>query len=76
MNDHEIRIRFGAAVKEARTELGLSIAQLAREVGFDQRSSICQLERGINGVVMPKALRLVEYLGIDVAEILGGPDDG
>jgi len=76
MNDHEIRIRFGKAVKDARTELGLSIAQLSREVGFDQRSSICQLERGINGVVMPKALRLVEYLGIDVAEILGGPDDG
>lgn len=76
MDDHEIRIRFGEAVKEARTELGLSIVQLAREVGFDQRSSICQLERGVNGVVMPKALRLVEYLGIDVAEVVGGPDDG
>jgi len=75
MDDHEIRIRFGAAVKAARTELGLSIAQLAREVGFDQRSSICQLERGINGVVMPKALRLIEFLGLDVAEIVGVPAD-
>ena len=75
MTDAEIRRMFGASVRLARTELGIPQDALAREVGLRGRATISQIERGVNGATLPKALRLIEYLGLDVAEIVGGPSD-
>jgi len=61
-------------VRVARRDLGMSEAELARMAGFRHRSAISGLETGRDGVSMPKVLRLLDILGIDIESLFS--EDG
>jgi len=52
----------------------MSEAELARMAGFRHRSAISGLETGRDGVSMPKVLRLLDILGIDIESLFS--EDG
>ncbi len=69
--DLDLRASFGAAVRESREELGLSQEELAKSVGFKGRATVSQIERNRGGATLPRALRLIDFLGVDVSLIVG-----
>ncbi len=60
---------FGARVREVREERGLSQATVAKQIGLT-RSSIWNIEHGLNDVGIPVLLALSVALGVNVRRLL------
>ena len=60
---------IGAAIRERRKALAMSMDDLARAIGAS-RSFICLLENGKSGITVAKAKRLSDVIGIPFAELL------
>lgn len=56
---------LGAFLKERRTALGLSQADLARDLGYGSPQYVSDWERGHSGVPMKRLLALADALEID-----------
>lgn len=63
--------KFGARVREARTELGLSQEALAEAAGL-HRTYIGTVERGERNPALVNILRLAEALNVDAGDLLRG----
>lgn len=61
----DLDIDFPMMVRSARTDLGLSIRELAKDIGAPA-SSLTRLERGEFGVSGSTTLKLIVYLGLDI----------
>jgi hypothetical protein len=60
--DTEGREQFGAAVRERRTQLGMSVAELSRRTGIDD-SRIAKIVRGTRGASAAEKRTLESALG-------------
>lgn len=58
-------------IKRLRLEAGLSQEELARRVGYTDRSSIAKVEAGRVDLTESKILALSEVLGVSPAELMG-----
>lgn len=64
---------WGEAIREARTELGLSIKELAERVGIDT-GHLSRAERGLAGIGDEYRISIARELGRPVAELFTYPD--
>jgi transcriptional regulator with XRE-family HTH domain len=62
---------FGARLRQARREAGLSMGELAEEIGA-QKSTISLAERDIRPPALAETVRMAEALGIRVAWLIVG----
>ena len=62
--------RPGAALKELRTERGLTLADVAERTGLPI-SSLSKMENGKTAITFDKLLRLSEAFEVDIVELLG-----
>lgn len=70
-------LEIGYAIKDARSELGMTQAQLAEAAGISKRC-LWSLELGQNpGVQLDKLLAVLKALGLDLSIVAGeAPDRG
>lgn len=64
--------QLGQRLKEARTAAGLSLVEVARETQLSA-SFLSMVENGISDIAIGRLLRLTQYYGIDIGELLGQP---
>ena len=69
IDEMECRKAFGSFIKEGREKMGLSQRDLAKEIGVSQ-GKIGQIEIGIRPVELSFALRLCEYLKLDMKKFV------
>lgn len=58
-------------IKKRREELGMSQAELARKVGYADRSAIARIERGDYDLPQTKILEIAKALKIPPGELMG-----
>lgn len=61
---------LGSNIKRRRTELGLSMEELAQRAGYSHRASIWHIEAGDVDVPMKRLQRLAEALETDASELM------
>ena len=61
---------MGARIKKYRKLNGLTQGDLAAAAGFRDRSSIAQIENGINDISIERFVKIADALGVDVAVLL------
>lgn len=66
---------MGKRVYRRRTELGLTMAELAVKTGYKSRSSIQKIEKDGRGVPQDKILLLAQALKVSPAFLMGWTDD-
>lgn len=64
--------RFGARIREIRTEAGLTQEELAHRAGLHW-TYIGQIERGERNLSLKNVLKLARGLGVPEAELFGPP---
>jgi len=64
----------GEIIITERTKMNLNQLQLAEAIGYKNRRSISQIERGENKITKKMAERLSEFFGIPVDELINGND--
>jgi transcriptional regulator with XRE-family HTH domain len=69
MNKEESKKQFGKNLKKLRTEKGLSQEELARALGFKNRSSINKIEIGRSNIPTDKIKKTAEVLGISPLDL-------
>jgi len=65
---------FGALVKQYRTEKGMTLQELADRSGYNDRSTVSKIERGMVDVPQSKILALADALGVTPLDLIGGDD--
>lgn len=65
----------GKRVYQRRTELGLTMAELAAKTGYKSRSSIQKIEKDGRGVPQDKIVVLAQALKVSPAYLMGWTDD-
>ena len=64
----------GLAIKEARKQLGLSQAELAKQLGKESRESVSQYETGkIEKIDVPTCRKFVRILGLEPEQLMEDP---
>jgi len=66
---HPALVALGQAVRQLRSEQGLSQEGLAHEISLD-RSYLGGIERGEHNLTLMNLLKIAEKLGIDPSELL------
>lgn len=66
---HPVLVAFGASVREARKERGISQEELAWRSGVD-RSYMSSIERGEQNVGLMSMHRVAEALGVTLSELV------
>lgn len=61
---------IGDKIKERRLQLGLSQEELAKRMGYKDRSTINKIEAGINDVTQSKVKQFAEVLGVSIAYLM------
>lgn len=69
MNKEESKKQFGKNLKRLRTEKGLSQEELARALGFKNRSSINKIEIGRSNIPTDKIKKTAEVLGVSPLDL-------
>jgi transcriptional regulator with XRE-family HTH domain len=67
---HDIRIRFGTAVRKRRSELGISQEELAARAEL-HRTYIADIERGVRNVSLINIEKIARGLGVSAGELVG-----
>jgi len=67
------RRAFGDAIRQRRTELGLSQEGLAEGVGC-HRNYMGRIERGEQNITLDMMVRVAEALGCSIAELMADAD--
>src|SRR5919107_6040399 len=68
-----ISSRFGARVREARSQQGLTLEELAAAAGIS-RATLSNLERGEHSPSLNAATNVARALRVSLAELLGDED--
>jgi len=58
---------LAANVKRARTDLGLTQSQLARQIGASANQSVSNWERGVHSPSLTRLVALSELRGVEIA---------
>jgi transcriptional regulator with XRE-family HTH domain len=66
---HPALVALGTAIRELRSELGLSQEGLAHEICLD-RSYIGGIERGEHNLTLMNLLKIAERLGVEPSDLL------
>jgi transcriptional regulator with XRE-family HTH domain len=66
---HPVLVAFGASVREARKERGISQEELAYRSGVD-RSYMSSIERGEQNVGLMSMTRVAAALGVTLSELV------
>jgi transcriptional regulator with XRE-family HTH domain len=61
-------------VKQYRTEKGMTLQELADRSGYNDRSTVSKIERGMVDVPQSKILALADALGVTPLDLIGGDD--
>ena len=72
MSDHplqDIRVRFGAAVRELRKEMNVSQEDFAERAGL-HRTYISDLERGKRNVSLENIEKIAKALNLSMADLM------
>nr|DAI28307.1 MAG TPA: helix-turn-helix domain protein [Caudoviricetes sp.] len=64
---------YPQAIRVARTEAGLSNAQLAERSGVPY-SAICKVQSGLQNITLPQAAAICAILGLSLDALVGLPD--
>jgi len=56
-------------LKELRKAKGLTQEQMAKLLGYKDKSGYCQLENGNIKMTLEKAIKISKILGVDIKEI-------
>lgn len=72
MNKEEAKIIFGENLKRLRTSIGMSQEELAKALGYTNRSSINKIELGKNDMPRNKVLRAAQVLGVNPLQLFEG----
>jgi len=67
----DILARFGARIRELRSQTGLSQEAFASKCGLD-RTYISGIERGKRNVSLRNIGRIAEFLGVSVSDLMEG----
>ena len=70
-DDHAVLATFGARVRAARQEVGISQEELADRAGLD-RTYVSGIERGQRNLALLNLVRLAGALSLDPGELLVG----
>lgn len=62
---------YGEQIKQRRLELGISQEELAKRVGYTDRSTIAKIETGVNDITVNKFVEIAHALSISPIELLG-----
>lgn len=68
-------MNFNENVKRLRIERGMTQDELAKKVGYNDRSSIAKLETGASDIPYNKILLMAEALGVEPIELFGFNDE-
>lgn len=71
MNAARISEQFGRNLAEARSWIGMSQGQLARQIGV-QQSQVARLENGERCPSLDRIVALAEAVGVQVRDLLHG----
>lgn len=63
-----------ANIKKRRNEIGMSQSELAKIVGYSDKTMISKIERGIIDLPLPKLNAIAKALGISASVLLGWDD--
>jgi len=69
VNDHELKVAFGAALRKRRTLQGLSQEKLA-EMANIHRTYIGDVERGLRNIALVNMHRVAEALGTPLSSVI------
>ena len=75
MNKEEAKIIFGENLKKLRLAKGMSQDELAKALGYTNRSSINKIELGKNDMPRNKVLRAAQVLGVSPLQLFEGAED-
>lgn len=73
--DNEYLRKMGAKIKKYRKQKGMTQGDLAAAAGFRDRSSIAQIENGINDISRDRFIKIAGALDVDVAVLLFDQDN-
>ena len=62
---------YSDRIRQRRLELGLSQDELAKRVGYSERSAIAKIETGVNDITVTKFVEIAHALSISPIELLG-----
>lgn len=71
LNDHEYDMEVGSRIRIARLSAGLSQDELAKKVGYSNRSAISKLEAGVTTLDLKYVDLLASALDVTVSWIIG-----
>lgn len=60
-----------AKLRQRRIELGMTQEELAKRLGYSERSAIAKIETGVNELTVKKFVDMCRALSVDPADILG-----
>jgi len=69
VNDHELKVAFGAAMRKRRTLQGLSQEKLA-EMANIHRTYIGDVERGLRNIALVNMRRVAKALGTPLSSLI------
>ena len=75
MNKEEAKIVFGENLKKLRIAKGMSQEELAKALGYTNRSSINKIELGKNDMPRNKVLRAAQVLGVSPLKLFDGAEE-
>lgn len=76
MNKEEGKKEFGLKLKRLRTEKGISQEELAKALGYTNRSSINKIEIGRSAIPVDKISRIAQVLEVSPLELFENAEDG
>ena len=75
MNRKDAKKKYGENLRRLRNEKGLSQEELAKALGYTNRSSINKIEIGRSNIPTDKIARTAEVLGVSPLELFEVDDD-
>lgn len=63
------RVAFGAALRQARTDRGLTQEAVALKAGLD-RSFYVEVETAVHSVTLDRVFAIAEAIGVEVTDLL------
>lgn len=74
MDKIEAKIIFGENIKKLRLARGMSQEELAKALGYENRSSINKIELGKNDMPRNKIVKAAQVLGVSPLQFFEGSD--
>jgi len=75
MNKEEAKVIFGENLKNLRLAKGMSQDELAKALGYTNRSSINKIELGKNDMPRSKVVRAAQVLGVSPLQLFEGAEE-